>query len=139
MPPDNCANSFDPAISKTRRFFTALPCAARALLITRGIEAPTDFAVFENFAKHFIHAGLIDRRFESMIQNAHQNNNERQSHMEEEVYALLHAVEALYRSMASPGFPRKQRSQLNGTTRTYDDFIGCQSNAAHRQHTPTAA
>jgi sulfite reductase (ferredoxin) len=29
-------------------------CSARALLITRGIEAPTDSAVFANFNQHFI-------------------------------------------------------------------------------------
>src|ERR1039458_8700935 len=43
--------------------------AARALLITRGIEAPTDAVVFESFVKHFIQAGLIDRRFESVIRS----------------------------------------------------------------------
>jgi sulfite reductase (ferredoxin) len=73
--------------------------SARALLITRAIEAPTDAAVFENFAQHFIRAGLIDRRFETVIQSAHQKNTCQLSQLEEEVYALLHAVEALYRSM----------------------------------------
>ncbi len=73
--------------------------SARALLITRGIEAPTDAAVFEYFAKHFIQAGLIDQRFESVIQNAHQKNTGQLSQLEEEVFELLHAVEALYRSM----------------------------------------
>ena len=73
--------------------------SARALLITRGIEAPTDAAVFENFAMHFIQAGLIDKRFESVIQNAHQKNTGQLSQLEEEVFALLHAVEGLYRSM----------------------------------------
>jgi sulfite reductase (ferredoxin) len=73
--------------------------SARALLITRGIEAPTDAAVFDNFAKHFIQAGLIDSRFESVIQSAHQKNVEHLNLLEEEVFALLNAVEALYRSM----------------------------------------
>ena len=73
--------------------------AARALLITRGIEAPTDAVVFESFVKHFIQAGLIDRRFESVIRSAHQKNAEELNQLEEEVFALLNAVEALYRSM----------------------------------------
>jgi sulfite reductase (ferredoxin) len=73
--------------------------SARALLITRGIEAPTDAAVFDNFAKHFIQAGLIDRRFESVIRSAHQKNTGELNQLEEEVFALLNAVEALYRSM----------------------------------------
>jgi len=73
--------------------------SARALLITRAIEAPTDAAVFDNFAQHFIRAGLIDRRFESVIQSAHQKNTGQLSQLEEEVFGLLNAVEALYRSM----------------------------------------
>jgi sulfite reductase (ferredoxin) len=85
--------------------------SARALLITRGIEAPTDAAVFENFAKHFIRAGLIDRRFESVIQNAHQKNREILNQLEEEVFELLNAVEALYRSMDnSLRFPAETRT-----------------------------
>ncbi len=73
--------------------------SARALLITRGIEAPTDASVFENFAKHFIQAGLIDSRFESVIRCAQHRNAEELYRLEEEIFALLSAVEALYRSM----------------------------------------
>jgi hypothetical protein len=63
------------------------------------MEAQTDAAVFENFAEHFIHAGLIDRRFESVIQKAHQKNIEELGRLEEDVFELLGAVEALDRSM----------------------------------------
>jgi sulfite reductase (ferredoxin) len=73
--------------------------SARALLITRGVEAPTDAAVFENFARHFVQAGLIDRRFESVIETARHKDTEGLNQLEEEVFALLQAVEALYRSM----------------------------------------
>jgi sulfite reductase (ferredoxin) len=64
--------------------------SARALLITRG---------FENFLKHFIQAGLIGMRFEPVIAAAQQKNHEALYQLEEEVFALLEAVEALYRSM----------------------------------------
>jgi sulfite reductase (ferredoxin) len=85
--------------------------SARALLITRGIEAPTDAAVFENFAKKFIQAGLIDRRFESVIRSAHQKNTGELNQLEEEVFALLNAVETLYRSMDnSLRFPAEEKS-----------------------------
>jgi uncharacterized protein (UPF0332 family) len=81
------------------------------LLITRGIEAPTDVAVFENFARHFIQAGLIDRRFESVIRSARQENTWELNQLEEEVFALLNAVEALYRSMDnSLRFPADART-----------------------------
>jgi sulfite reductase (ferredoxin) len=73
--------------------------SARALLITRGIEAPTDVAVFQNFAKHFIQSGLIDRSFETVIARAQEKKTEALDQLQEEVIALLNAVEALYRSM----------------------------------------
>ncbi len=73
--------------------------SARALLITRSIEAPTEYAVFENFRKHFIESGLVGRRFESVIVAAQQKNATATSQQEEEIFALLDAVEALYRSM----------------------------------------
>ena len=73
--------------------------SARALLITRGIEAATDEAVFTNFAQHFIQAGLIDRRFASVIDSAHRKNIDELVHREEDVIELLNAVESLYRSM----------------------------------------
>ena len=73
--------------------------SARALLITRAIEAPTDSAVFEYFRKHFIQSGLIGARFDPVIAVAQQRNSEALSQFEEEIFALLDAVEALYRSM----------------------------------------
>jgi sulfite reductase (ferredoxin) len=73
--------------------------SARALLITRGIEAPTDGAVFENFRKHFIESGLIGKRFEPVIAAVLQKNPTALSLLEDEIFALLEAVEALYRSM----------------------------------------
>jgi len=73
--------------------------SARALLITRGIEAPTDIAVFENFRKHFIQAGLIGERFSPVIAAAQQKNVEGLSQLEDEVFSLLASVETLYRGM----------------------------------------
>jgi uncharacterized protein (UPF0332 family) len=69
------------------------------LLITRGIEAQTDAAVFENFARHFIQSGLIDGRFEKVIASAREKNTDALNQLEAEMVALLNAVEALYRSM----------------------------------------
>jgi sulfite reductase (ferredoxin) len=73
--------------------------SARALLIMRGIEAVTDAAVFTIFAQHLIQAGLIDRRFASVIDSAHRKSIEELVHREDDVFELLKAVEALYRSM----------------------------------------
>jgi len=73
--------------------------SARALLITRGIEAPTDSAVFDNFCKHFIESGLIGARFAPVIAAAQQKKLAVLSQFEEEIFSLLDAVEALYRNM----------------------------------------
>jgi len=73
--------------------------SARALLITRGIEAPSDSAVFENFRKHFIQAGLIGERYAPVIAAAQAKNADGLLPLEDEVFSLLEAVEALYRSM----------------------------------------
>lgn len=74
-------------------------CSARALLITRGIEAPTDTAVFENFRKHFIASGLIDSRFEPVVVAAQRQPAELLAPQKDEAFALLDAVDALYRGM----------------------------------------
>jgi sulfite reductase (ferredoxin) len=73
--------------------------SARALLITRGIEAPTDSAVFDNFRKHFIEAGLINYRFHPVLFAAQQKDFAALSLLEDEVFSLLESVENLYRSM----------------------------------------
>jgi len=73
--------------------------SARALLITRGIEAPTNSSVFENFRKHFIQSGLIGEQYAPVIAAALLNNAEALLPLEDEVFSLLEAVETLYRSM----------------------------------------
>jgi len=73
--------------------------SARALLITRGIEAPTDAAVFASFARHFIQTGLIDKSFDAVIARAQEKNTDALNQLVGEVIALLDAVEGLYRSM----------------------------------------
>jgi sulfite reductase (ferredoxin) len=72
-------------------------CSARALLITRGIEAATDAAVFENFRKHFLASGLIDSHFEPVIAAAQQADT--LAPIRQQAFALLDAVDALYRGM----------------------------------------
>jgi sulfite reductase (ferredoxin) len=72
-------------------------CSARALLITRGIEAATDTGVFENFRRHFLASGLIDSNFEPVIAAAQQADS--LEPIRHQVLTLLDAVETLYRSM----------------------------------------
>ena len=44
--------------------------ASRSLLVTRGIEADTDAAVFAAFTQDFINAGLVPERFTGLVQLA---------------------------------------------------------------------
>jgi len=61
----------------------------------------SDTAVFDHFARHFLQAGLIDRRFECVIERAKRKDAEDLNQIEEEVFGLPRAVEALYRSMGN--------------------------------------
>jgi sulfite reductase (ferredoxin) len=72
-------------------------CSARSLLITRGIEAASDAAVFENFRKHFLASGLIDSNLEPVLAAAQLRDT--LEPIRQQVFTLLDAVDALYRSM----------------------------------------
>jgi sulfite reductase (ferredoxin) len=72
-------------------------CSPRSLLITRRIEAATDTAVFENFRKHFLASGLIDSTFEPVVAAAQQADA--LEPIRQQVFMLLEAVDALYRTM----------------------------------------
>ena len=73
--------------------------SARMLLITRGIEARSDVAVFAAFSKHFIGAGLVEERFQRVIVAAEEKNFVALHLMLVEVGELAEAVESLYTSM----------------------------------------
>lgn len=74
-------------------------CAARMLLVTRGIEAPSDAAVFTAFTRHFIAAGLVDARFQPVIDAAREKKQAALRNNASDVHALAEAVEKLYASM----------------------------------------
>ncbi len=74
-------------------------CASRMLLVTRGIEAPSDSAVFSNFIKHFIEAGLVSERFKAIVESAQQQSFSTLGTSSSQVLALAEAVKDLYASM----------------------------------------
>ena len=73
--------------------------SARMLLVTRGIEAKSDTPVFADFSKHFISAGLVDQRFQGVIEAAEEKDFVAFRLIASEVGALAEAVENLYASM----------------------------------------
>jgi sulfite reductase (ferredoxin) len=74
-------------------------CASRMLLITRGVEAHSDEAVFEDFSKHFIASGLVDARFWQVVDAARTKNTAKLRQLTTEVTGLAEAVEKLYTNM----------------------------------------
>ncbi len=73
--------------------------ASRMLLVTRGIEAPTDNAVFTSFAEHFIKAGLVDAVHQEVVDLARAQNLSALLARERAVFALADTVKQLYASM----------------------------------------
>jgi sulfite reductase (ferredoxin) len=73
--------------------------AARMLLVTRGIEAPTDAAVFTSFLEHFIKAGLVDPVHRDVVEIAHSKDSAALLRHESAIVALAEAVKQLYASM----------------------------------------
>jgi len=74
---------------------------AHALLVTRAIEAGSDEAVFDGFSRGFIGAGLIDERFEPVIAAARRQDLPALGAQRERLFALLDAVEGVYRDLGS--------------------------------------
>lgn len=68
---------------------------SRMLLVTRGVEAKTDTQVYDNFIKHFIDTGLIQRSYTSLIEAVKNDNKLR----EEEVIAFSVDLIELYGTM----------------------------------------
>jgi sulfite reductase (ferredoxin) len=97
---------------KTDALYRIVLSASRMLLVTRGIEAPTDAAVFASFLQHFIEAGLVDQSHREVIEIARAHNTAKLLAHEEAVFALANAVKQLYESMDnSLRFPAEKFKQ----------------------------
>jgi sulfite reductase (ferredoxin) len=73
--------------------------ASRMLLVTRGIEAHSDEAVFQSFLQHFIEAALIGQEHKSIVEAARQRKREQLLAKKDAVLALADSVKQLYQSM----------------------------------------
>ena len=96
------SNRFSSLLSEEERgdaLYDLTLSASRMLLVTRGIEASSDAAVFASFGKHFIEAGLIDARFKPLVEIAQQKDINTLREKSCEVLALADTVKALYASM----------------------------------------
>jgi Sulfite reductase, beta subunit (hemoprotein) len=73
--------------------------ASRMLLITRGAEPHTTEEVFTDFIRLFIEAGLVDKRFTSIVELGKTKNEIALFTEEKEVLALADTVQTLYQNM----------------------------------------
>jgi hypothetical protein len=73
--------------------------AARALLITRAIEADSDVAVFASFDRHFIQSGLIDAHFAAVVLAGQKADLAALGRQRTDVIGLLAEVDTLYQNM----------------------------------------
>ena len=87
----------------TTPFATVVP-AARALLITRGVEAQDPDAVFREFEKHFVDTGLVAEDFRALLTRARafsEGWGEALDGYQPSVEALLARVDLLYSTLDS--------------------------------------
>ncbi|MDR3724393.1 MAG: sulfurtransferase TusA family protein [Terracidiphilus sp.] len=90
--------------------------ASRMLLVTRGIEAPADDAVFAAFLKHFIEAGLVSEAHREVIDLARAQDAAKLIGREDAVFTLADTVKQLYESMDnSLRFPAEKAGQPAST------------------------
>jgi sulfite reductase (ferredoxin) len=73
--------------------------SARMLLVTRGIEAPSDAAVFTSFLQHFIRAGLVDVVHQRIVEAALARDYSALLDNPQAVLALAEVVQKLYAGM----------------------------------------
>jgi sulfite reductase (ferredoxin) len=84
--------------------------SARMLLVTRGIEANSDMAIFASFSVHFIKAGLVDARFQRVVNAAQSKDLDALRAGAADVLALAQGIKALYSSMDnSLRFPAEKK------------------------------
>jgi len=86
--------------------------ASRMLLVTRGIEAPSDEAVFQSFLQHFIEAALIGQEHKPIVEAARHGKREELLAGRDAVLTLADSVKSLYESMDnSLRFPAEKKSE----------------------------
>jgi len=84
---------------KADAFYRIVLSASRMLLVTRGIEAPSDEAVFTSFLQHFIAAGLVAEEHRPVVELAKAGKTAKLTARPEAVLTLAESVHLLYESM----------------------------------------
>jgi len=88
-----------PAPARADALYRIALSSARMLLVTRGIEAPTDTAVFLSFEQHFISAGLVDEAHRPIVVAARVRDLPALLNNQGAVLALATSVRELYDNM----------------------------------------
>jgi len=85
-----------PAPARADALYRIVLGSARMLLVTRGVEARTDTAVFLSFEQHFISAGLVDEAHRPIVVAARVRDLPALLNNQGAVLALANAVRELY-------------------------------------------
>jgi sulfite reductase (ferredoxin) len=86
-------------------------CAARMLLITRGVESRTDAETYDLFEKHLIDAGLVGKDHLFVIEMVRNGSSANLTDHQDKVLALGQEITALYQSMDDTmRFPVEEKS-----------------------------
>lgn len=87
----------DPAV-RARLLPRLVVTAARALLITRGLEATTDAEVLDLFERHFVEAGIVAEHFRPVLAAARSGARALEA-LRDQALAFSREIEELYASM----------------------------------------
>ena len=84
--------------------YRATVLAARALLVTQGLEARNDAGALELFTKHFVDAALVNKSYRLLIEKAQRrsSSNEPETPFQadaKDVSAFVHTIQVLYDNM----------------------------------------
>jgi sulfite reductase (ferredoxin) len=85
--------------NEQEELYKILFAASRMLLVTRGLDAKEDTQVFEYFGKHFIEAGLIDRKYMDVVTLGKLGLAQELPKHKDAILELAEAVISLYKSM----------------------------------------
>jgi sulfite reductase (ferredoxin) len=79
--------------------YTIIFHVSRMLLVTRGLDSKTETQAITLFAKHFIEAGLIDKKYLDVVTLAKLGVKSELIKYQDVIFSLATDMEALYKSM----------------------------------------
>ena len=96
---ENIIKTIDETGKKEESLYTIIFHVSRMLLVTRGLDSKTETQAITLFAKHFIEAGLIDKKYLDVVTLAKLGAKSALINDQDLIISLATDMEALYKSM----------------------------------------